>query len=50
MAMTRDALLNQKGGVAKTTTTLHLARCIWAARPRLRAARRSWWTWTGRAT
>jgi chromosome partitioning protein len=24
MVMTRDALLNQKGGVAKTTTTLHL--------------------------
>lgn len=28
MAMTRDALLNQKGGVAKTTTTLHLGGAL----------------------
>ncbi|TQE33381.1 hypothetical protein Sipo7851_20850 [Streptomyces ipomoeae] len=31
MAMTRDALLNQKGGVAKTTTTLHLGGTLEAA-------------------
>nr|WP_009998267.1 ParA family protein [Streptomyces clavuligerus] len=29
--MTRDALLNQKGGVAKTTTTLHLGGTLAAA-------------------